>query len=80
MQALQEYETALSQTPARVVIHKSSLFRNTEIEGFSEVLDHARVRHRDFVSVTNTDLRLFSDKGYHFGMCKQGWRHHEIYS
>ncbi len=63
-QALEEYEKALSQTPARVVVHKSSRFRQSELDGFHQSLDSARVQHRDFVSITNTHLRLFSNKEY----------------
>lgn len=62
--ALDEYETALSQTPGRVVVHKSSKFRDSELKGFSNVLDDMRVQHRDFVSITNTHLRLFAEKEY----------------
>ena len=63
-QAMAEYETALSQTPGRVVIHKSSQFRDSELAGFSKELDNAGVHHRDFVSITKTHLRLFGDKEY----------------
>lgn len=62
--ALAEYETALSQKPGRVVLHKSSRFRESEMSGFTKVLDQAGVQHRDFVSITNTHLRLFADKEY----------------
>ncbi|TDR38525.1 hypothetical protein DFR29_12026 [Tahibacter aquaticus] len=62
--ALAEYENALMQKPARVVIHKSSRFRDTEIAGFSQVLDAKGIATRDFVSITSTDIRLFSAKEY----------------
>ncbi|MCR9259651.1 MAG: hypothetical protein NXH95_08015 [Pseudomonadaceae bacterium] len=33
-QALEEYEMALSQTPARIVFHKLSKIRQSELDGF----------------------------------------------
>lgn len=62
--ALNEYDKALMQMPARIVIHKTSLFRETEIEGFNKALDEKGIRTRDFVSITDTSMRLFSDKEY----------------
>jgi len=62
--ALAEYETALSQKPGRVVLHKTSRFRDSELSGFMDVLDQSGVQHRDFVSITNTHLRLFAEKEY----------------
>lgn len=62
--ALAEYEKALMQKPARVVIHKSSRFRPTEVSGFSRVLNAKGIRTKDLVSITSTDIRLFSDKNY----------------
>ena len=62
--ALSEYDKALMQMPARIVIHKTSKFRDTEIRGFCRVLEEKSVRSKDFVSITNTDIRLFSQTSY----------------
>ena len=62
--ALSEYDKALMQMPARIVIHKTSKFRDTEIQGFCRVLEEKNVRSKDFVSITNTDIRLFSNNSY----------------
>jgi len=62
--ALDEYETALQNSPSRVVIHKTSNFREAEISGFGEALDAARVRARDFVTLHETTCRLFRDGSY----------------
>jgi hypothetical protein len=37
--ALSEYGKALMHMPARIVIHKTSKFRDTEIKGFNRVLE-----------------------------------------
>lgn len=62
--ALSEYDKALMQMPARVVIHKSSQFRQCEIEGFNEALMAKSIRSRDYVSITESDIRLFGDTNY----------------
>jgi argonaute-like protein implicated in RNA metabolism and viral defense len=62
--ALEEYDRALAHMPARIVIHKSSLFRESERAGFVRALDEAGVRSKDFVAITRTDIRLFGDTDY----------------
>lgn len=62
--ALSEYDKALMQMPARVVIHKSSQFRPSEIEGFNEALEAKSIRSRDYVSITEADIRLFGETNY----------------
>lgn len=62
--ALDEYEKALEQMPARIVIHKSSQFRDSEVAGFCKVLEEKGIKSKDFVSITDTDIRLFSEKDY----------------
>lgn len=62
--ALEEYDRALEQMPARIVIHKSSQFRESEISGFCKVLDEKGIKAKDFVAITNTDIMLFSEKEY----------------
>ncbi|MGB6231527.1 MAG: hypothetical protein WBF53_15535 [Litorimonas sp.] len=62
--ALDEYDRALQHMPARVVIHKSSHFRDSERGGLRRALEEKGIRSRDFVAITGTDIRLFSDKNY----------------
>lgn len=62
--ALDEYDRALEHMPARIVIHKSSHFRDSERAGFLRALDEKGIRSKDFVSITDTDIRLFGDKDY----------------
>lgn len=62
--ALEEYDRALEHMPARIVIHKSSHFRGSEHTGFVRALDQHGIHSKDFVAITDTDIRLFSDKDY----------------
>jgi hypothetical protein len=62
--ALDEYDRALEHMPARIVIHKSSHFRDSERMGFLRALDEKGIRSKDFVAITDTDIRLFGDKDY----------------
>jgi hypothetical protein len=62
--ALDEYDRALEHMPARIVIHKSSHFRETERKGFLRALDERGIRSKDFVAITDTEIRLFGDKDY----------------
>ncbi len=62
--ALNEYDRALEHMPARIVIHKSSHFRESERVGFLRALHEKGIRSKDFVAITSTDIRLFADKDY----------------
>lgn len=58
--ALDEYARALKQSPARVVIHKKSNFRESEIEGFNIALNLRNVHLKDYVTVMPSTIKLFS--------------------
>lgn len=62
--ALNEYGRALEHMPARIVIHKSSHFRESEQRGFLSALEDKSIRSKDFVAITDTEIRLFGDKDY----------------
>ncbi len=62
--ALDEYDRALEHMPARIVIHKSSYFRDSERAGFLRALDEKAIRSKDFVAITDTEIRLFGDRDY----------------
>jgi hypothetical protein len=62
--ALYEYDVAMESSPSRVVIHKTSKFRDPEINGFVGALKESKVGTMDFVTILNTDLRAFRGKMY----------------
>lgn len=64
LSALTEYDKALQQMPARIVVHKSSKFRQSEIDGFCRALEEKGIKSKDFVSITETSVRLFGDINY----------------
>ena len=62
--ALAEYETALGHSPGRLVMHKSSNYTENERDGFREATEEARIRATDFVTILDTDMRLFREGIY----------------
>lgn len=58
IKALKQYEVALNTSPGRLVLHKSSNYRKSELEGFRAATDVMRVRTVDFATVMDTPLRL----------------------
>jgi hypothetical protein len=62
--ALDEYDRALEHMPARIVTHKSSHYRESARKGFLRALDEKGIRSKDFVAITDTEIRLFGDKDY----------------
>ena len=57
--ALKEYKTALKNMPGRLVVHKTALFREEELSGFKDAADDSDIDITDFVSLIDTDLRVF---------------------
>ena len=62
--ALGEYEAALNNSPGRLVMHKSSNYTKAELDGFRQATTEAHVRTTDFVTILDTDIRLFRDRIY----------------
>ena len=62
--ALREYYRAVDTSPSRLVLHKSSNFREEEIDGFRDVMKDERVRRSDFVTIMPTSLRLLRNGDY----------------
>lgn len=58
--ALDEYKRALKQSPARVVVHKKSNFREEEIDGFNLALELKSVQLKDYVTIMPSSIKLFS--------------------
>ena len=63
-QALYEYEIALSNSPARLVIHKSSKYHIEELNGFREAAEELRISSIDFVTLLDTNFKLFRNGDY----------------
>jgi hypothetical protein len=63
-EAMTEYEVALNTTPGRLVVHKSSNFNLAEMKGFKEATKEMRIHTVDFVTVMDTDYRLFREGIY----------------
>lgn len=57
--ALGEYKVALSNFPGRLVIHKSSNYNAAELDGFRSATNEMHVGKVDFVTVMDTNLKLF---------------------
>jgi hypothetical protein len=62
--ALKEYYEALKHYPQRMVIHKSSNFNESEIEGFKQAVFQNHIHSLDLVTIMGTPLRLFREKEY----------------
>jgi argonaute-like protein implicated in RNA metabolism and viral defense len=62
--ALQEYRIALHNFPARLVVHKSANFSEDEIAGIEAAAQDLHINAVDFVTVLDSNLRLFRDGNY----------------
>ena len=58
-ECLSAYRAEHKTSPARVVIHKSSSFSPSEMEGFHQELDKADIQVRDFLSLRRSSTRLY---------------------
>lgn len=57
--ALEEYVDAMNTVPGRLVLHKSSNFKEEEIRGFQMATDEMRVQSVDLITILDSDFRLF---------------------
>jgi hypothetical protein len=57
--ALSEYRVAMSNVPGRLVLHKSSNFNEAELRGFKSATTEMQVQSVDFLTVMDSDFRLF---------------------
>lgn len=62
--ALGEYYEALKIFPQRLVIHKSSNFSESEIEGFRRATTKHKINSIDLVTIMSSSLKLFRDNIY----------------
>jgi hypothetical protein len=57
--SLYEYRVAMNNAPGRLVIHKSSNFNDAELSGFKSATTEIQVQSVDFITVMDSDFRLF---------------------
>ncbi len=57
--ALTEYRVAMNNVPGRLVLHKSSNFNAAELSGFKLATTEMQVQSVDFLTVMDSDFRLF---------------------
>lgn len=62
--ALVEYRDALKTLPARVIVHKTSNFRECELEGLRAAAKKHSINSLDFVTIMNSNFRLFRNGIY----------------
>lgn len=62
--ALEEYRNAMRMYPRRVVVHKTSNFSDPEMSGFMGAASDLRIDTVDFVTVMDSQLRLFRSGAY----------------
>ena len=57
--ALEEYVDAMNTAPGRLVLHKSSNYKESELRGFHRATEEMRVQSVDFITILDSDFRLF---------------------
>jgi len=62
--SLKEYYEAVKIYPKRLVLHKTSNFNEEEIAGFDQAAKELHINQIDFISVQQSDIRLYRDGGY----------------
>jgi hypothetical protein len=63
--AINNYASANDKRlPDRVVIHKSSGFDKAELDGFNEAAESQKVRFRDYLALTRSQIRFFRYGSY----------------
>ncbi|MCK4784437.1 MAG: hypothetical protein KAV87_11845 [Desulfobacteraceae bacterium] len=58
------YREEHKTSPARVVLHKSSMFSESEKQGFFEVLKNNHIAVFDLISIRRSDTRLYRTRTY----------------
>lgn len=62
--ALSEYRREHKHPPARVVLHKSSTYNQSELDGFNAAVDSQGLDSADFLVVSKSFSRLYRDGRY----------------
>lgn len=63
-QALGEYKSTLKIFPARIVLHKTSNFTSSEINGFQRALEENKINSADFITISKSNIRLYRNGDY----------------
>lgn len=63
-QALERYKQEHRHLPARVVVHKSSIYNIEEFTGFTQAALHQRVDSVELLNITHSSIRLFRKGAY----------------
>ncbi|QLC49401.1 hypothetical protein HWN40_03550 [Methanolobus zinderi] len=59
---LEHYKSIRKNYPSRIVVHKSSNFWDDELEGFKDATNNVELR--DFITILNSNLKLFTQTSY----------------
>ncbi len=62
--AIRGYKDAEGTYPRRVVVHKSSKYTEEEKEGFSKAIEEEEISTFDFITIFESDIRLFRIGNY----------------
>lgn len=62
--AIDEYEFALETSPGRLVVHKTSNYSNDEMSGLRAAVEEKRINSVDFITILDSNVRLFRDGVY----------------
>jgi len=63
--ALNKYRQANDTLPGRIALHKSSAYRDAEIEGFKEAINERNIAHFDLVTIRDrSNIRLYRNGKY----------------
>ena len=62
--AMTEYRKEHKHAPARVVLHKSSSYNQSELDGFNRALEQQQIETSDFLVVSKSYTRLFREGNY----------------
>jgi len=62
--AIEAYKFAEGVSPKRVVLHKSSKYTESEVEGFTKAIEEKQITTFDFVNIVESDVRLFRMGNY----------------
>lgn len=62
--SLKEYYEAVKIFPKRLVVHKTSNYNESEIQGFNKAAEQLHINQVDLISIQNSDFRLFRHGNY----------------
>lgn len=63
-QSLKKYRLEHKTSPARIVVHKTSRYKEEELDGFIEAINQNKIELYDFISLRRSTVRLFRKSIY----------------